>query len=326
MRLLDRFEVDASSFAIELAIDATPDIDPWCSGPDWVLPVYDGFAPTAESLLLCAEDGPTGYALLARYQLEDGRSMVAGLEPLWGFASPLIGSDIIALTGELCRYLASRTGWDVLVLPGMPNPSGPDCFVADVVRGLAPLGEVKAGDGITRQVADLSGGYEAWFGRRSSRFRKNLRRAKRRAADVGLLISDVSKDPAVFERLLAIEAASWKGLEDSGITSPEMTATYRAMVARLTANDRLRARIATLDGRDVGYILGGVRAGRYRGLQISYTADVAALSVGHLLQAEEVATLCATGIDTYDLGMDLDYKRRWADRADRSMTLVIERR
>lgn len=326
MILLDRSEVDALSSEIEEAIDSTAEIDPWCSGPDWVLSVNDGFAPDAEPLVLKGEAEPAGFALLARYQLEDGRAMVAGLEPLWGFASPLIGADIATLGDELCAYLADRSGWEVLALPGLPKPTGPDSFTTEVVRALAPLGEVKAGEGITRQVADLSAGYDAWFERRSSRFRKNLRQAERRAADVGLLIEDRSGDPQIFERLLAIERASWKGQEDGGITSPEMTVTYRAMVSRLATNDRLRARIAVLDGRDVGYILGGVRGARYRGLQLSYTADVAPLSVGHLLQAAEVASLCSSGVSTYDLGMDLEYKRRWADETVTSLTLVIERR
>lgn len=326
MILLTRSEIEACWFDVEAALDETAEVDRWCSGPDWVLPVNAGFASKAETILLRSEVEPGGYALLARYQLEDGRVMVAGLEPLWGFASPLIGADIAALSAELCGYLAGLPDWDVLVLPGMPTPSGPDSFAADVVRGLAPLGDVKAGDGIARQVADLSAGFDAWLSRRSSRFRRNLRQAGRKAGEAELEIVDGGNDPLVFDRILAIEDSSWKGLADDGITTVEMSTTYRAMIDRLMANGRLRVRIATLAGRDVGYILGGVRAGRYRGLQISYAADVGSLSVGHLLQAEQLALLCDAGVLAYDLGMDLGYKRRWADRAEPSLTLVIERR
>lgn len=326
MILLTRAQIEASWLDIEAALDATNEIDRWCSGPDWVLPVNAGFAPNAQTILLRSEASPAGYALLARYRLEDGRVMLAGLEPLWGFASPLIGADIATLSCELCGYLAGLPDWDVLVLPGMPTPSGPDSFAADVVRGLAPLGNVKAGDGIARQVADLSAGFDTWLSRRSSRFRKNLRQAGRKASDAGLEIVDGGNDPLVFDRILAIEKSSWKGLDGNGITTAEMSTTYRAMIDRLAANGRLRVRIATLGDREVGYILGGVRAGRYRGLQISYVAEVASLSVGHLLQAGQLALLCDAGVLTYDLGMDLDYKRRWADRAEPSLTLVIERR
>ncbi len=36
---------------IESVIDETAEIDRWCSGPDWVLPVHAGFGQDAEPLL-----------------------------------------------------------------------------------------------------------------------------------------------------------------------------------------------------------------------------------------------------------------------------------
>lgn len=317
-------ELDAEWREVEEAVDATPEIDRWCSGPDWVIPVHRGFAPGSETFLMKTEGG---YGLLARYHLADGRSMIAGLEPLWGFASPVVGRDVAATTGTLAHHLAADRRWDVLLLAGMPTPDGPSSFTPTVVGRLGWLGEVRVGLGIIRRVADLSGGYDPWWARRSSRFRRNIRHAEARAARCGVDVIDVSDEAGVFERLLAIEARSWKGAEESGITSPEMSATYRSMVDRLQARGRARIRIARLGGRDVGYILGGVRSGRYRGLQISYVEEVAPLSIGHLLQHREVEALGAAGdIVSYDLGMDLDYKRRWADRAVQTFTLVVERR
>lgn len=327
MERLTLAELDIAWRQIEAAVDETCEIDPWCSGPDWVLPVHLGFAPHSE-LLLLAVASPTnqGCALLARYRLADGRSMIAGLEPLWGFAAPVLAAEPEVAARRLARRLEALGGWDVLVLPGMPEPKGPASYTAQLARGLSALGRVKLGAGITRQVADLRGGYEAWWGQRASRFRRNLRQASRRAEAAGIELVDASAEPAVFNRLLAIEKRSWKGREQSGIASPQMMVMYRAMVDRLLARHRLRVHLARLDGRDVGYILGGVRARRYRGLQISYTTDVSALSVGHLLQHHQIEVLCASAeADAYDLGMDLDYKRRWADHAEPSFTLVIER-
>ncbi|MDH3678544.1 MAG: GNAT family N-acetyltransferase [Acidimicrobiia bacterium] len=327
MKLLSLADLDGRWLDVESALDATVDVDPWCSGPDWVIPVHQGFGSGAEALLL-ETDGPpsSGYALLARYRLADGRSMIAGLDPLWGFASPLLGADVESTTEQLSGHLVTDGGWDVLVLPGMPSPEGPSSFTARVVRGLADLGTVRAGEGITRQLADLSGGYDAWLDRRASRFRRNLRKATERAREAGVSFVDLSTEVDVFDRLLEIERRSWKGADASGITSSDMGATYRAMVDRLRARDRLRIHVARRQNADIGYILGGVRAGRYRGLQLSYTTDAAELSVGHLLQDHQIRLLCATGeADTYDLGMDLDYKRRWADRAETSFTIMIDR-
>ena len=321
-------ELETRWAEVEAAVDQTSEIDRWCSGPDWVLSVNAGFGGDAEPLLfrLETETGP-GFALLARYRVARGETVLAGLEPLWGFASPVLGANIASVTAKLADRLASEPDWTSLALPGMPMPTGPTSFTTRVAAALSPLGSIRAHEGIVRQVADLGDGYESWFERRSSRFRQRLRQAQRRADELGVSIVDVGSDPEVFDRLLAIEASSWKGTDDSGMTSPEMSVTYRTMVGRLQDRHRLRAFVARLDDDDIGYILGGVRNGHYRGLQLSYRADTAELSVGHLLQWHQIRELTQTEAAVrYDLGMDLDYKRRWADRTEPSLTLIVERR
>lgn len=317
-------EVEANTSLIEQALDATPEIDRWCSGPDWILAVREGFAPESDGLLLRTTGPVPGFALLATYRMEDGSTMVAGLEPLWGFAAPVFGPDLEALGQELCHELASRD-WRFLVLPGVPPPDGPDSYAPLLARALSRLGRARIGEGIVRQVADITDGPEAWLGRRSQRFRRNLRRAERQGADAGLSVVDARHDPEVFERIMDIERRSWKGQDDGGIIAPEMATTYRSMIDRLGSKGRLRVGVATIDGCDVGYILGGVRGDRYRGLQLSYRQTVAELSVGHLLQWWQLRSLEEEGLHHYDLGMDMEYKRRWADRQEPSLTLIIER-
>ncbi|MEZ5227644.1 MAG: GNAT family N-acetyltransferase [Acidimicrobiales bacterium] len=83
--------------------------------------------------------------------------------------------------------------------------------------------------------------------------------------------------------------------------------------------------VATMHGSDVGYILGGVRDHRYRGLQLSYAAEAGSLSLGHLLQRHELHRMAADGVATYDMGMDMAYKQRMADRSMTSVMLVVRR-
>src|SRR5688572_32387452 len=53
--------------------------------------------------------------------------------------------------------------------------------------------------------------------------------------------------------------------------------------------------------------------GEYRGLQFSYDDAFAQLGLGGLLQYHQIVELCAEGVTRYDLGTEMDYKRRWAE-------------
>ncbi len=350
-------ELDSQSRHLETVVDSTPLVDHWCSGPDWQIPVATAFAPDSERLILATE-GQDGFALLSKYHDDQDTPMFGGMEPLWGFGTPILGRDPQAVATKLAAVLAARADWEVLFLPGMPvaeEPVGepgeqtihrPEPTVTLAVAvALSSLGQVGFAEGITRQVADLSqtaalgdgskpesvseteSGYERWLGRRTARFRRNLRQATARAESEGLTIEDAATDPDLFDRLIAIEHRTWKGHEGSGITTDEMSTMYRLMVDRLRASGRLLVYIARHKEADVGYILGGLRARRYRGLQLSYTDDGRHLSVGNLLQNHQLQQLDRANLaDVYDLGMDFDYKRRWADRTQTSGTLVVHRR
>ena len=87
---------DPTAAEWEQAVDATPGIDPWCSGPDWVMSAQTGFAMTDDLIHIGAPE--RGHALLARYQIgppEGGTAMtlLGGREPLWGFACPVLTTD-----------------------------------------------------------------------------------------------------------------------------------------------------------------------------------------------------------------------------------------
>ncbi|MEZ5377270.1 MAG: GNAT family N-acetyltransferase [Acidimicrobiales bacterium] len=319
MRPLSLDQLLARSDDIDRAIEATAGIDPWCSALDWIVPVHLAFAPSATPIL---REAPSGFALLARYPTSEGRSMIAGLEPLWGFAAPLLGRDQGAVAAELAAELLDDTDWDTLALPGLPPARD---TVMRIARSLAVLGDVGLQEGITRQIIDLEDGATAWLERRSPKFRRNLRNAQRRGRDVGLDFEIVDDAPDLFDRIHAIERTSWKGAQGDGITSPEMSEFYRVMSQRLQGAGRARAVVATMHGSDVGYILGGVRDHRYRGLQLSYAAEAGSLSLGHLLQRHELHRMAAEGIATYDMGMDMAYKQRMADRSMTSVMLVVRR-
>ena len=61
------------------------------------------------------------------------------------------------------------------------------------------------------------------------------------------------------------------------------------------------------------------------GFQLAYAESVTDLGLGHVLQWHQVQAAAAEGISLYDLGMDVAYKHRWADRIDETFAIVGRR-
>jgi CelD/BcsL family acetyltransferase involved in cellulose biosynthesis len=188
--------------------------------------------------------------------------------------------------------------------------------------------EKRWGQPTLRHVASLDGGVDGFLARRSRNFRKALRQALRHADDGGVTFESVratteAEAVALYDRIQAIEARSWKAQGGVGITSGPMRDFYAHMVRRLARHGRQRTFIARQDGVDVAYVLGAVFAGEYRGLQFSYDDAHARYSLGSLCQYHQIIELCAEGVARYDLGTDMDYKRRWAEEQFQTSLLVV---
>jgi CelD/BcsL family acetyltransferase involved in cellulose biosynthesis len=200
-------------------------------------------------------------------------------------------------------------------------------LLAGLVRGsprflvtaqtLAPRYVLRLGPITRRHAASLRGGLDAFLGRRSANVRRGLSRALKQARTAGVTFERVEVPPdgadAVYERILAVEARSWKAAEGVSILHSEMLGFYRAMLRRLARRKAVRLQFARLDGADVAYILGGVLGDAYRGLQFSFAREHEELSLGNLCQYHQVQALCDEGLALYDLGAEVDYKRRWGE-------------
>ncbi len=315
----DLHPLEGERLRLEALVDATDGIDPWCSGPDWTFSTHRGFAGSIAPIVL--GDLDRWGVILASYRDEDDEPVLGGIEPLWGFSCPLLLPDPARQAREFAAELAALQGWSRLVITGLTAESD---LYSESIRALATVGTVYRAEGIQRCLADLSGGVDSWFARRSPRFRQQWRRRLRQAGDAGVTVEAVTSSDGLMDRLLTIERSGWKGAESDGITSPGMETTYRYMIDRMGETGRLRASIARLGGDDVGFVLGGVRAGIYRGLQLSYTEAAADLGVGHYLQSHQISSL-EPSIHTYDMGMDMEYKRRWADELRSTVVVIVHR-
>jgi hypothetical protein len=196
-------------------------------------------------------------------------------------------------------------------------------------RELPRRWERRRGTPTVRHVASLDGGVDGFLGRRSRELRKTIRKTARLAADAGITFEHVTVGRAdaiaLYDRIQHIEATSWKSVEGVGIGAGPMRPFYGLMLPRLCAHGQQRTIFARLGDRDVGYILGAVFEGEYRGLQFSYDDEHSRLGLGGLLQLQQVTELCAEGVARYDLGTEMDYKRRWAEEAMETEMLVLVR-
>jgi len=302
-------DLERDTAAYDAVVRESMCIDRFCSSSEWVLASRAAWAPGAPTLLA---RGAHGYAVFARTTDARGAQMLLGFDTEWGFASPLVGHDDVA---REFAGMVEKEPWHAILLPGIaPGSRLMRAAVAAFRRH-----EVRLGPTLRRWVASLEGGVDGYLARRDAKLRSNLRRAAKRARAEGIAF----EAGGTLGRALAVERRSWKGEAHTGLLITGMRTFYGELLARL--GDRARAVFARKDGEDVGYILGGVRDGTYRGFQFSYDARLAHVSLGSLLQMEQIARLAAEGVGTYDMGIDLPYKHRWADGPMDTVVLAVVR-
>jgi len=311
----------ADDFDREVA--QTPAIDRFCSSSAWILAATAALMPPRAPFSF---KGEAGYFAAMRGVHPAGFPYVEPAELAWGLASPLIGRDAVGIVDEVVPLLAGRRDWQLAIFSGL-TVTGPQRRALDAT--LPARWERRRGQPTIRHVASLEGGIDGFLARRSRDLRKSLRKSLRAASDAGVTFESVraseAEANALYERVQAVEARSWKSREGVGISSGPMRAFYGTMLPRLCALGQQRTIFARLRDEDVGYILGAVMVGEYRGLQFSYDAGLAGLGVGGLLQYHQIIELCAEGIARYDLGTEMDYKRRWAEDIMETEMLVIVR-
>ncbi len=318
---LDELGRDAAAF--DDAVLATPGIDHFCSASAWVLAAHAALMGPRTPWILRGDDGWIATARAAR---GDGR-FVEPLELSWGLACPLAGPDPAALAEAFIAAAAARDDWDGLLVAGLP-PGG--ALERALLRALP--GRWRRGHGVEtgRCVASLDGGLDGFLDRRSRNFRKALRAAERDVAAAGVgfeevVARDAAAADAAMARVVDVERRSWKGQAGVGVDQGPMGDFYAHMARRLAASGRLRLVMARQGDRDVGFILGGVLGDTYRGLQFSHDARLRHLSLGNVLQRQQVERLVAEGIRRYDLGTTMEYKERWADGPVVTRLLVVLR-
>ncbi|MCH2184380.1 GNAT family N-acetyltransferase [Myxococcota bacterium] len=298
-------------------VAAGGEADPFCGRSAWALAFHDAFEP-ARPLYWSRSD--TGCIVLAESRRPNSTGLLEPLENMWGFGSPLIGSEANSLLAEAL----DRQPRPVLLL-GAPSRG-------EALRRFVELfyerAHLKRLEPTIRYVASLEGGLDAWLARRSASFRRNLRSAVRRSQRAGVTFRRIMPTPAtdldsLYLNLLDVESRSWKGRVGEGVDQEPMRSFYAGLLPRLRDSGALRMILAEREGRLMGYLYGGIVDSHFRGLQFSFDERLRSIGLGHLLQLEMLGWLTESGVRTYDLGGQSTYKARWAEETRVSENLLI---
>jgi hypothetical protein len=314
VELLDRAGLERCAREYDRCVAADPDVDGFCTRSDWILSFHDAFHPRHE--VIAARGGGAFVALQSQGFL------LAPLESMWSFASPLVGAGAVELLLELLRERELPRGY--VQLTGLP-PRAPRSEA--LVRALARTHDLGHASTTVRCVAQIDD-LDRYLARRSAKHRAGLRAAARRARAESVCFETLApRSPleadAVYERVLAVERRSWKAATDNGVDRGPMREFYAAMFPRLAARGALRVWFATRDGDDLGYLSGGLAGATFRGLQFSFDDRYREAGLGNVLQLEMLVWLAEAGAAEYALGGQSEYKARWAEQRRETPSLLL---
>lgn len=297
---------------------SAPQQDPFSCTSDWQVSFHEAFEPDRRVLVQQADDSLIQFA---QYHRGAGRPVLAPIEKLWMFGSNALGPHALDLLDDLIPKLPAHYSGQ---LPGFIfsalEPAG--SFYRELRRRYDDQFKFSKFRSTVLCAAALEGGLDGFLSRRSANHRKKLRQNSRRAIEAGVLFereipSSEMQAEVIYDRMLAVERASWKGYLWCGMDQPRPRKFYGALIRRLSVSKEARVIFTTHDGEDIGFIFGVMSGGIYRGQQFSYDVGWANQSIGNLLQYEQVRWSCEEGGSRYDmgplLGDRMEYKQHWTE-------------
>lgn len=309
MKRLTLAEFRERSDEFAAAVEATPGISHFCSGPLWQLAAHDFLHDISEEKTrFILEDEGTWLLFVEREQAR----VFFPFESAWMFGCPLIGDPqrVVDLLTTARQWLPHATGFCLGgILLGSP--------LHEALRELqSRVRRYEEFPSIDCMILDLDDGVEGWLNRRSKKFRRTLRDAETNEG-INIIPAGDAPPESLYHRLLEIQRRSYKWREGTDIFQmPDYAAFYQSLLAGLHCRGDLRLLFAQRDGEDLAYIFGGIDGETYRGLQMSYVEEARSLGLGNRLQFENLRRCAAEGVTRYDLGMPSPYKERWADRQE----------
>ena len=291
--------------------------DPFCCGTEWQLSYHEAFNPDRKLYIRESSD-----SLIALAQAPESirPNLFTPVEAHWLFGCPLMGTGAVELLDEaiedINRHIHSTNPKPSFMISGI-RPGG--VLYRQLKQRFKHRFEFHKLISDTQCGASLKGGLDGYLSRRSSNHRRNLKKQSQRALRKGVYFErysplNESEVDTIYERMIRVEEASWKGVGECGMAEQPARQYYHLMLKRLAVSGSARIIMARHEDRDIGFIFGGIAANIYRGQQFSFSEDWSKSSIGNLLQLEQISGLCEEGIRRYDMGPVMGYKHHWTEK------------
>lgn len=298
---------------------STAQADPVCCSPFWPLAFYEVFTPKRNVFYL---ESANGIVLFSEFFYPNGDVALLPLEDSWLFDQPLLGDDAPELLEEALPEIAARYAGKMpaIFISGVREKYD---FARSIFSRFSKHFIMYRQNGENRPAAaSLAGGVDGWLSRRSANLRANLRKALKRASAFGVTFErwrpDAQNVRNIYERMLAVERKSWKGIGKCGMAETPSKEFYATLIEKHARAKTALVIFARLENEDIGFIFGGTCGSIYRGQQFSYANDYARLSLGNLMQFQKVIWLCELGMERYDMGPvtgeRMQYKKHWTEQ------------
>jgi len=296
----------------------TKQADPFCSSPVWQLAFHEAVSPKRR---LVVESASGSVICFAEKVFSPSNIYLTPIEPSWFFGCPLLGRYSVDLLSEAMEFITREYTpyFPQIMISGIRPKS---LLARRLLKEFKKNFAIYLHDYGMQCAASLRGGLDGYLSRRSGNFRSKLKKARKRAEDNGVHFERVlplSPEGAlsIYSRMLTVEAASWKGIHACGMAESPSKEFYAAMIRRLSLRAHARVIMARYDGKDIGFIFGGLAGNIYRGQQFSYDDDWKEFSIGNLMQLEQIQWLCEEKVVRYDMGplvgQGMGYKEHWTE-------------
>lgn len=307
---------------------STGQVDPICCGPAWNLAYHAVFHPNSRIFYLQSQNS---LLMLCEYREAEQDVCLMPIENGWLFGQPLLGPEAFELFREAAKIFTRAYGGRLppIFISGIPQAAPEELlFFANFSTAF----DIYKYRSTVQCSASLDGGLEGWLGRRSANHRAKLRKAIRKADAIGVCYErfrpqSPEECTSIYERMIAIERQSWKGRQHCGMAESPSVEFYAALLEQYSKTHMGFVIIASHDGKDFGFVFGGASSWVYRGQQFSYIEDARDLSIGNLLQYEQVRWLCELGFKRYDMGPitgpRMEYKQHWTEERRGSLTWCL---